>query len=88
MADDGDTSEQLVNDSMARIAGSWMWTGTRWETVEQIIRKRIADNILALSPVLGERDEFCLLVCSAQVRQGREWQSNPYPRRDSPPAIP
>lgn len=88
MPDDGSTTEQLVEESMARIAGSWMWTGTRWETVEQIIRKRIADNILALSPILGERDEFCLLVCSAQVRQEREWQSKPYPRQDSPPAVP
>lgn len=69
---DSAVKKELVNDGLAKIMGSWMWTGDTWLTVESLIRQEIANE-------LDELCFACLGECGDKVRLMRSFDERPKP---------
>lgn len=42
---DSAVKKELVNAALAKIMGSWMWTGDNWQTIESLVRQQIATEL-------------------------------------------
>lgn len=67
---DSAVKKELVNSGLAKILGSWMWTGDSWQTIESLVRQQIA----------MELDEPCFEGnCGGKVRLMRSFDERPKP---------